>query len=123
MRTGSYVVFTGSGVESVRPEDEHLKTDQVTQQVSDRVQKMLIRIEEDLDKAEAAIGGRLHLLDKDNDGVISRSELQQALSFLQEEVSEEEMHQLQTMLGDRELITVSELEELQSSIDDAAKKE
>ena len=33
MSAGSYVVFTGSGVESVRPVDEQEKTDQITQQV------------------------------------------------------------------------------------------
>ena len=89
------MVFTGSGVESVRPADEQVKTDRITQQVSDRVTKMLVRIESDLDKAEENIGGKLHLLDTDNDGVISRKELEDALKFLDQELTEEEMQQLQ----------------------------
>ena len=52
-------------------------------QVSDRVQTMLMRIEADLDRAESKIGDKLHLLDTDNDGVISKQELQDALKFLQ----------------------------------------
>lgn len=109
---GSYVVFTGSGVESVRPQYEQETTDRITQQVSDRVKSMLIRIEADLDKAESRIGKKLHLLDTDDDGVISRSELQDALKFLQDELSPTEMEELQKMLGDTELISVAKLQEL-----------
>jgi hypothetical protein len=94
-RAGSYVVFTGSGIESVRPADEQERTDRITQHVSDRVKKMLIRIESDLDKAEEHIGEKLHLLDTDNDGVISKKELEDALKFLDQELTEEEMQQLQ----------------------------
>lgn len=121
---GSYVVFTGSGIQSVRPDYEQEKTDRITQQVSNRVKKMLIRIEQDLDKAELAIGGKLHLLDTDNDGVISRKELQDAFKFLQNELSEDEMQQLQTMLGNTDLISVSKLEELRVSVaEEAVSKE
>ena len=109
---GSYVVFTGSGVESVRPQYEQETTDRITQQVSDRVKSMLIRIEADLDKAESRIGKKLHLLDTDDDGVISRAELQDALKFLQDELSPKEMEELQQMLGNTELITVAKLQEL-----------
>lgn len=80
---GSYVVFTGSGIESVRPVDEQEKVDRITQRVSQRVKRMLFRIEEDLDKADQSIGDRMHLLDTDNDGLISRRELEEALTFLQ----------------------------------------
>jgi Ca2+-binding EF-hand superfamily protein len=77
---------------------------------------MLIRIEKDLDAAESKIGDRLHLLDTDNDGVISRAELQDAFKFLQDELSEDEMQQLLKMLGDTEKISVSKLEELRSNV-------
>jgi hypothetical protein len=112
---GSYVVFTGSGVESVRPTDEQENTDKITQQVENRVKNMLIRIEADLDTAEDNIGQKLHLLDTDKDGVISREELQDALKFLQDELTPEEMNQLQNMLGDTEKISVAKLQELLSA--------
>lgn len=108
------MVFTGSGIESVRPTDEQENTDKITQQVENRVKNMLIRIEADLDKAEDKIGHRLHLLDTDKDGVISREELQDALKFLQDELSPEEMNQLQKMLGDTDKISVAKLQELRS---------
>jgi len=50
-----------------------------------------MRIEAELDDAEKTIGERLHVIDLDNDGLISESELQEALRFLKANLDEEEL--------------------------------
>ncbi len=47
------------------------------QALEERVGGILMRIEAELDDAEQTIGERLHVIDLDNDGLISRSELQE----------------------------------------------
>ena len=52
---------------------------------------MLHSIEKELDVADAAIGESLHVLDTDNDGLVSTAELTKALGFLRSELGEEEL--------------------------------
>jgi hypothetical protein len=47
------------------------------QALEERVSGILMRIEAELDDAEQAIGERLHVIDLDNDGLISKEELQE----------------------------------------------
>jgi hypothetical protein len=58
------------------------KTGRTTKAVSNmelKLVKMLKQIEEDIDKEDASMGETMHLLDADNDGVISREELSNVL--------------------------------------------
>ena len=47
-----------------------------------KVGGILERIEAELDDVDARIGERLHVLDMDNDGLISKGELEIALGFM-----------------------------------------
>uniref|UniRef100_A0A7S0S1J7 Mitochondrial proton/calcium exchanger protein n=1 Tax=Chlamydomonas leiostraca TaxID=1034604 RepID=A0A7S0S1J7_9CHLO len=62
--------------------------------LSDRVSRMLTSIEKELDQAELKIGSRLHMLDTDQDGLISPDELANAVGFLREQLSPQEMQEL-----------------------------
>jgi len=59
-----------------------------------RVPAILARIERELDAVDARIGERMHVLDEDNDGVISEEELKRALGFLRESLGEDELRTL-----------------------------
>ncbi|PNW72719.1 hypothetical protein CHLRE_15g639150v5 [Chlamydomonas reinhardtii] len=67
--------------------------------VGARVAKMLKNIEQELDKVESKIGDRLQLLDTDRDGVVSRQELQAAVSFLRTQMSPADLELLFEKLG------------------------
>ena len=62
--------------------------------LSGRVPAILARIERELDAVDARIGERMHVLDEDNDGVISEEELKRALGFLRESLGEDELRTL-----------------------------
>lgn len=51
-------------------------------QLADRVSRMLSSIEKELDTVELSIGKSMHILDTDNDGIISPEELEHAVRFL-----------------------------------------
>ena len=101
--------FDMLGLQVVRPPSES-KDAQVTQQVADYVSNILIRIEEDIDNADTKIGEKLHLLDKDNDGMITRAELQEAISFVKDELGEDELESLLQLLGSDESFSIKDLE-------------
>jgi LETM1 and EF-hand domain-containing protein 1, mitochondrial len=63
--------------------------------LEERVAGILSRVERELDDADTKIGDRMRLLDLDNDGIISMEELGTAMSFLKEQMGEDE---LRTML-------------------------
>jgi LETM1 and EF-hand domain-containing protein 1 len=46
------------------------------------------RIEKELDDAERTIGLKMHVLDTDNDGIITRQELLAALQFLKDNMDD-----------------------------------
>jgi LETM1 and EF-hand domain-containing protein 1 len=62
---------------------------------------MLHNIELELDAADVQIGSKLHIIDTDNDGVISPDELATAVGYLREQMSPEE---LAGLLGELELL-------------------
>lgn len=74
-------------------------TDAARARLSDRLLSLLERVEKDLDDADAHIGSKLHVLDVDGDGVISREELAQAMGLLSKQVGEDELRQLLEMLA------------------------
>eukprot|EP00892_Ulva_mutabilis_P004804 jgi/Ulvmu1/2696/UM014_0152.1 len=116
---GSYMEFDGRTgmLEVVRPSGEVQAADEMTESVSKSVNDMLIRIEGELDRADSQIGEKLHVLDQDNDGMISRQELICALALLDTHLSPSEMAALTALLGDDEKISVSKLEELGSRLE------
>ncbi|KAG2426023.1 hypothetical protein HYH02_014884 [Chlamydomonas schloesseri] len=67
--------------------------------VGARVAKMLKNIEQELDKVESKIGDKLQLLDTDRDGMVSREELQAAISFLRTQMSPADLDLLFKKLG------------------------
>ena len=64
------------------------------QRLEERVSGILLRIEKELDQAEQAIGSNMHVIDLDNDGLISRKELEQAMRFLKKNLDEEDLKAL-----------------------------
>ncbi|GLC36768.1 hypothetical protein PLESTB_000785100 [Pleodorina starrii] len=64
-----------------------------------RVTKLLHSIEQELDKVESSIGDRLKLLDTDRDGLVSRQELEAAISFLRKQLDPSDMELLFQKLG------------------------
>lgn len=54
---------------------EHLRSP--LQALEERVGGILMRLEQELDDVEKTIGERLHVIDLDNDGLISKEELEQ----------------------------------------------
>lgn len=63
--------------------------------LEERVSGILKRVEKELDDADTKIGSKLRVLDLDNDGIISMEELHTAMTFLRQQMGEEE---LRTML-------------------------
>ncbi|KAI8468150.1 MAG: LETM1-domain-containing protein [Monoraphidium minutum] len=117
------MLFTGGGLQAVRPEDEpepeSMPEMKAPLALEERVGGILTRIEKELDDAERAIGERLHVIDLDNDGLISKSELTEALRFLRANLDEDELMALLDRLSikdrggaDQPLISVSELVKL-----------
>mmetsp|Transcript_43719 Transcript_43719/g.139340 ORF Transcript_43719/g.139340 Transcript_43719/m.139340 type:complete len:749 (+) Transcript_43719:147-2393(+) len=62
--------------------------------LSARVDKMLASIEAELDEVDRNIGEKLKVLDRDGDGVVSKSEIAEAMSFLKSTLGEEEVQRL-----------------------------
>jgi len=92
--SGGQLLFQGGSLQAPRE-----TPDQTAKALSTSLTDMLARIERDLDQVDAKLGERLRFLDKDNDGRISREELQAALQMLKEQVSEEETDQLLAVLN------------------------
>jgi len=66
---GSSLRFSNRGVEAWRP--TQLPENHISMTLQDRVSRLMHKIEEDLDKADAQIGEKLKLCDLDNDGVVT----------------------------------------------------
>lgn len=71
------------------------------ERLEERVSGILMRIEQELDAAEKQIGSNLHVLDLDNDGLISKEELDQALRFLKSNLDKEDLDALLQRWGCR----------------------
>jgi len=102
--------FDMLGLQVVRPTTES-KDAMVTKQVSDYVSDILIRVEEDIDRAESKIGASLHLLDKNQDGMITREELQEAIAFVKDELDHDELESLLELLDNQESFSIKDLED------------
>lgn len=76
-------------------------------QLSERVSKMLHKIEKELDEVDASIGSKMHVLDTDDDGVISEAELLEAVSFLKEQLGGCQVHRVRCLDRDGSGMTTS----------------
>lgn len=62
--------------------------------LSNNVSNILARLEGELDSVDSTIGESMHVLDLDNDGLISREELATAMSCLQSQLGEADLRHL-----------------------------
>ncbi|WIA07926.1 hypothetical protein OEZ85_007404 [Tetradesmus obliquus] len=87
------LTFTAGGLTAVRPEENTELAHELVapRRLEERVNGILLRLEKELDQAEEAIGERLHVLDLDNDGLISAAELSDALRFLRANLDEQDL--------------------------------
>jgi LETM1 and EF-hand domain-containing protein 1 len=60
--------------------------------------KIISKLEKEVDKVEKTVGTKLHVIDTDKDGVISTNELQQAAGLLKEKLSEEDIKTIITKI-------------------------
>ncbi|KDD71980.1 hypothetical protein H632_c4060p0 [Helicosporidium sp. ATCC 50920] len=99
-RRGGRMVFSRGVLQAPREQQQARSGRHLGQQrLADHVASILSRVEKELDHADERIGTRLHVIDLDRDGVISLDELQNALSFLKEEVGEEELRAMLQLLS------------------------
>ncbi|CAL8464272.1 g3807 [Coccomyxa elongata] len=68
--------------------------------LADKVTGILERIEKELDTVDTKIGEAMHILDTDNDGMVTQEELQTAMGFLKEQLGEDELRALLDRLND-----------------------
>jgi hypothetical protein len=73
---------------------------QLCDRVNERVDKMLAGVRKDLEEADETIGGKLHVLDTDNDGRISVEELKRVGGVLAEALDEDDQRELERILAD-----------------------
>ncbi|KAL4859684.1 Mitochondrial proton/calcium exchanger protein [Chlorella vulgaris] len=123
---GVGMVFTRGTLEAKRQAQlEHLVG---AKRLEDRVAGILQRVERELDDAETKIGDKLRVLDLDCDGVVSVAELSSAMTFLREQMGEEELRNLLQMLSleagtDGGGIDVNRLMELADAAEEEQDKE
>ncbi|EFJ43438.1 hypothetical protein VOLCADRAFT_106866 [Volvox carteri f. nagariensis] len=77
----------------------HAGPSSASKRLGARVTKLLHSIEQELDKVESKIGDKLQLLDTDRDGLISRQELEAAISFLKTQLDPADLELLFQKLG------------------------
>eukprot|EP01025_Chloroclados_australasicus_P055609 TRINITY_DN677_c0_g1_i1.p1 TRINITY_DN677_c0_g1~~TRINITY_DN677_c0_g1_i1.p1 ORF type:complete len:754 (-),score=86.80 TRINITY_DN677_c0_g1_i1:226-2487(-) len=111
----SALQFCSEGVRVARPmsDDEDLTSDvRRAEQLSNRVDGIIHRIEQELDQTDSVIGEKLHMIDLDGDGIITREELQTALGLLKEQLTQQEMEDCLQVIGNRGPISVQTLQQL-----------
>jgi LETM1 and EF-hand domain-containing protein 1 len=83
--------LTPESIPTTRKEQEEEYVDPVVSRLKQRIESMVDKIEIQLSEAEVKIGDKLHLLDKDRDGVLSQSEMASVLQqVLKRDVSFDE---------------------------------
>jgi LETM1 and EF-hand domain-containing protein 1 len=82
---------TENSTETVDEEEEEEPEDPVVARLKKKLESMVDKIEVQLTDAHIKIGNKMHLLDKDNDGILTREEMADALqSVLKREITFEE---------------------------------
>ncbi|TFJ85538.1 hypothetical protein NSK_003047 [Nannochloropsis salina CCMP1776] len=99
---------------SPAPEPPSSAMDKALERMRMKVASMLDKLEVDMEKVESTIGDKLHMLDKDKDGVLTTAELSEVISHvLKRHTSEEEAQKIaSTVDKDADgILTVQELME------------
>ena len=99
---------------SPAPSSSTSSMDKALERMRLKVASMLDKLEVDIEKVESTIGDKLHMLDKDKDGVLTTAELSEVISHvLKQHTSEEEAQKIaNTMDKDADgILTVQELME------------
>jgi len=98
-------LFSGKGLEiksSSQPQTDSSSAgaqSDSTERVTAHVTKLLHSIEHELDSMGSEIGNRMHVLDVDNDGVVTTDELEKALGYIRTQLDPEDMQLLYSLLG------------------------
>ena len=92
----SKLVFSSGGARTLRSASarDPLKKALGAERLADRVPAILTRIERELDAVDARIGEKMHVLDTDDDGMITEAELRAALGFLRDQLGDGELRSL-----------------------------
>mmetsp|Transcript_3472 Transcript_3472/g.4275 ORF Transcript_3472/g.4275 Transcript_3472/m.4275 type:complete len:626 (+) Transcript_3472:899-2776(+) len=88
------------------------KLDKAINRLKSRVQSMVVKIESQLEDVESKIGDKLHLLDKDMDGVVTVEEVAASLrTILKRDLTEEQARAIAADMDQNEdgVLTVKEL--------------
>jgi LETM1 and EF-hand domain-containing protein 1 len=92
-------------------EEEHHVEDPVVARLKKRIESMVNKIETQLSDVHIKIGEKLHYLDKDMDGILSREEMAEVLSQVLKNISFEEALEIADGIDDNKdgVFTVQEL--------------
>ena len=94
-KAGAQLLFSGGKLIEHRPAEESEDPDESTaQSLSKKVSSMLHRLDKELDDVEQKVKSTLKVVDKDDDGLVTKEELLGALGFLKENLGEEELQNL-----------------------------
>merc|ERR1719399_2343511 len=94
-KAGAQLLFSGGRLIEHRPAEEPEDPEEsVASNLSGKVSKMLKRLDKELDSVEQKVKTTMKVVDKDDDGLVTRDELLGALGFLKEELGEEALQNL-----------------------------
>jgi len=94
-KAGAQLLFSGGKLIEHRPAEEPEDPDEsAASSLSNKVSKMLKRLDKELDSVEQKVKTTMKVVDKDDDGLVTRDELLGALGFLKEELGEEALQNL-----------------------------
>ncbi|KAG7365151.1 LETM1-like protein [Nitzschia inconspicua] len=102
---------TASTVPEEEEEEEEAHEDPVVARLKRRIESMVDKIENQLSDAHIKIGEKLHYLDKDMDGILSRQEMAEVLSQVFKNISFEEALEIADGIDENKdgVFTVQEL--------------
>lgn len=94
-KAGAQLLFSGGRLIEHRPAEEPEDPDEsAAQSLSKKVSGMLHRLDKELDSVEQKVQTTMKIVDKDDDGLVTRDEILGALGFLREELGEEDLQNL-----------------------------
>ena len=91
-KAGAQLLFSGGRLIEHRPAEEPEDPEEsVASNLSGKVSKMLKRLDKELDSVEQKVKTTMKVVDKDDDGLVTREEVLGALGFLKEELGQEDL--------------------------------
>jgi LETM1 and EF-hand domain-containing protein 1 len=91
-KAGAQLLFSGGKLIERRPAEEPEDPDEsAAQSLSKKVSSMLHRLDKELDDVEQKVKTTMKVVDKDDDGLVTKEEVLGALGFLKEEMGEEDL--------------------------------